>query len=113
MYSIEDRNYANDPRVQARDEEPWFLRFNERTMTAWVVEQDDDDETERPVKCRYEVCDICNGKGTHVNPSIDCGGLTSEDFDEDPDFAECYFDGMFDVTCYGCKGKRVVPVPIA
>lgn len=58
----------------------------------------------------YEVCDLCQGRGSHVNPSIDCGGLTREDFDEDPDFAESYFEGHYDVDCNQCHGKRVVPV---
>jgi len=55
------------------------------------------------------VCGLCNGKGKHTNPSIDCGGLTSEDFDEDPDFRESYMRGDYDVTCSECSGRRVVP----
>ena len=106
--NIEDRNYYGDPRVRALNEEPWYVRFDEKTMTAWVS----DDNEEYSVKCRYDVCDVCNGKGMHVNPSIDCNGLTREDLAEDPDFAENYFGGMFDVVCYGCKGHRVIPVPI-
>ncbi len=63
------------------------------------------------VAAKYEVCDSCSGKGTHVNPSIDGNGLTASDFDEDPDFAESYFRGDYDVRCYECKGQRVVLVP--
>lgn len=62
-----------------------------------------------PVHCRYEVCDLCRGSGKVVNPSIDCGGLTREDFDQDPDFEEDYFAGRYDVTCPECQGLRVVP----
>lgn len=65
-------------------------------------------ETELPAK--FEVCDTCRGKGSHVNPSIDGNGLTAEDFAEDPDFREDYFSGVYDVTCHECKGLRVVPV---
>lgn len=57
----------------------------------------------------YEVCERCRGEGTHVNPSIDGNGLSREDFDEDPDFEEDYFNGVYDVTCEECGGKRVVP----
>ncbi len=59
----------------------------------------------------YEVCPTCHGRGHHVNPSIDAHGLTSEDFAEDPDFAEAYFSGFYDETCRECNGKRVVPMP--
>lgn len=59
---------------------------------------------------KFEVCDTCQGKGSHVNPSIDSGGLSREDFDEDPGFREEYFSGAYDVPCYGCAGRRVVPV---
>ena len=61
-----------------------------------------------PVK--YEVCGTCDGRGSHVNPSIDCNGLTSDDFYDDPDFESDYFSGRYDVTCYECGGKRVTPV---
>lgn len=59
---------------------------------------------------RYEVCTTCRGKGKHVNPSIDAHGISREEFDEDPDFMEDYLSGFYDVTCYECHGKRVVPV---
>jgi hypothetical protein len=60
------------------------------------------------VRLKYEVCSTCEGRGKHVNPSIDSNGISAEDFDEDPDFRESYFSGVYDVTCYGCKGQRVV-----
>ena len=111
MYDCEERNYRRDYRIQALHEPKWYVSFNERTMTAIVINEDDNgNEVERKVKCHYEVCDTCRGTGSHVNPSIDCGGLTSEDFDDDPDFREDYFSGVYDVTCYECNGKRVVPV---
>jgi len=63
------------------------------------------------VDTSFEVCPLCNGHGTVVNPGIDAGGLTREDFQNDPDFAEEYFSGKYDVTCPQCDGHRVVPVP--
>jgi hypothetical protein len=73
------------------------------------------DEVEVSLPAKFEVyltclCLTCLGKGTHVNLAIDGNGLTREDFDEDPDFAEAYLRGDYDVTCTECKGQRVVAV---
>ena len=54
------------------------------------------------------VCPLCDGRGTHVNPAIDGHGLSHEDFAADPDFAESYFAGVYDVRCEYCHGARVV-----
>lgn len=120
-----DRNYDSDPRVRAGRKGDWFLSLNENTMMAEVRlydEYDLEDRGDEPlpegvnedgtvtVPFLYEVCSTCDGKGKHVNPSIDCDGLTSDDFDRDPDFAEEYFGGAYDVQCYGCRGTRVEAV---
>lgn len=63
------------------------------------------------VPAKYEVCGMCNGSGTVVDPNIDCGGLSQEDFYDDPTFAEDYFGGRYDIVCPDCKGKRVVTTP--
>lgn len=52
----------------------------------------------------WVICGLCRGEGTHVNPAIDSHGLTREDFDDDPDFAESYFAGHYDVPCVRCSG---------
>lgn len=57
----------------------------------------------------WKLCPLCDGRGRHVNPSIDAQGLTADDFAEDPDFAEDYSRGTYDVTCRQCNGRRVVP----
>jgi len=85
----------------------WYDRFDERQMVL-VVTDDEGEELELPA--RYDVCDTCHGTGSHVNPSIDSHGLSRDDFDEDPDFAEDYFRGVYDVSCHECHGRRVVPV---
>ena len=60
---------------------------------------------------RWVVCDRCDGEGKHTNPSIDGNGITSSEMVEmcyeDEDFAEHYFNGVYDVTCHECDGKRV------
>lgn len=98
---IEELNYSRDPRTQGRIVAPVVHR--------WSEERGEYDEIALP--WRYEVCPVCEGKGTHVNPSIDCGGLTRADFEEQgPEFEEMYFSGGFDVQCYTCGGLRVVPM---
>lgn len=96
---LEDAAYAADPRTQGRIVAPVLHRWNEDAGEYEDVE----------LPWRYEVCPVCRGHGKHVNPAIDCMGLTQEDFDADPDFEEAYFAGQYDVTCNGCGGLRVVP----
>ena len=112
--NLEDRNYYSDPRTNVHR---WYNSFDSKAMTVTVTVYFDDEggdnydcEEEVTLPVRYEVCDLCDGKGSHVNPSIDCGGLTAEDFDEDPGFAEAYFNGGYDQPCNQCGGRRVVPV---
>jgi hypothetical protein len=108
--SIEDRNYYGDSRVRAGERGDWFSSLDEKHNKATVTLFDGDDEEEVEVPVKLEVCPTCEGRGKHVNPSIDAGGLSRDDFDEDPDFREEYMSGMYDVSCYECSGKRVVPV---
>ncbi len=64
------------------------------------------------VPMEYEVCGLCRGSGKIVDPNIDCGGITQEEFDDDPDFEEEYFSGRYDITCTRCRGLRVESIPI-
>lgn len=56
-------------------------------------------------KDKWMICPACDGEGETVNPSIDAGGLSAEDFAEDPDFAEDYRSGVYDVCCAACGGS--------
>ena len=88
----------------------FFDHFDEQRMIAVVSWEDDDgDEIETEFAIKFCVCQRCRGKGSHCNPSIDGNGLTREDFAEDPDFAEDYFRGVYDLPCHECDGRRVVP----
>ena len=92
----------------------WYKTFNEKQMSATVelpCEGDEDCSEEIEVPIKFEVCQTCNGKGSHVNPSIDSNGISSEEWDNDWSFEEqeMYMNGGYDVTCYECNGKRVVP----
>lgn len=82
----------------------------EDTMTMKVEWEDDEGEEQvTRMGFTWAVCGTCSGRGTHVNPSIDAHGITGEEFAQDPDFADDYFSGAYDVTCYECGGKRVAP----
>lgn len=85
--SCEERNYARDRRVTAE-----YIAPPENGKFTWAI------------------CPLCSGHGKHVNPSIDASGLSAEDFAEDPDFAEEYFSGGYDVTCNQCQGRGSVVV---
>jgi len=121
---LEDRNYMMDPRANAKSA---WKGYDERSGTitiSWTKYLDDDDMTQDPdtgewteekeielnLPAELEVCSLCGGKGKTVDPNIDAGGLTSDDFYDDPDFEEDYFGGTYDITCAQCEGKRVVPV---
>lgn len=71
----------------------------------YVTEEGDEVQVDLPAK--YEVCDRCSGTGKHDHPAFS-NGFTREDMDEDPDFAEDYFKGVYDVRCEECHGQRVV-----
>lgn len=92
-----------------RERDKWYHSFDSRSMTITIEEAGVDGE-DLVVPVRYEVCDVCEGKGMHVNPSIDSHGISPEEFAEDPDFAESYFRGDYDQPCNECGGQRVVPV---
>jgi len=119
-----------DHRDVAANTSKWYQSFDEKTMTV-VVEVACDEEVQEDLKddlseeayklidengcvtfpMKFVVCPTCNGKGTHVNPSIDAHGITSDEWDRDWSYEdrEMYMSGFYNVPCYGCNGKRVMP----
>jgi hypothetical protein len=93
-----DVNYFRDSRNCARRDTALTLDMEQPDGTVATVE----------LPTMWVVCPVCRGKGTHVNPSIDCDGLSAEDFADDPDFAEDYFAGTYDQTCNCCNGRTTV-----
>jgi len=79
-------------------------------LTRTIYGDDEGEEYEMEFPFKWGVCPTCDGRGQHVNPSIDCNGLTAEDFAEDPDFREQYFGGSYDEQCCQCDGRTTVPV---
>lgn len=129
---IEEMNYAGDRRVRARNGDG--LTRDERKMTIsvelFVMENVADDATDGAAEggdrfetvifpAKFCVCGICEGRGTHVDPSIDASGIGQDDEfwdddtdyddeDEDGDPPSRYARGDYDVKCYGCGGARVI-----
>jgi hypothetical protein len=112
LSSLEDRNYFNDPRTRAA-EGKWYDSFDSDKMEFTVSYYPDEEDFSEPelitIPATYQVCGLCRGKGTVVNPSIDASGIGHEDF-EDEDFEEGYRTGRYDIPCPQCDGKRVEPV---
>lgn len=53
----------------------------------------------------WAICGCCDGEGTS---SAYLGDFSMDELNEDPDFAEAYFDGAYDRTCPKCKGSGKV-----
>lgn len=79
-----------------------LFEYEDETIFRWEADVD--------LPTKVEVCDRCQGKGTHTNPSIDGNGISAEEFDEDPDFAEDYLSGVYDIICEVCNGRNVVEI---
>ena len=71
----------------------WVLRF------LWL------EDKVHVVSLKWEVCGTCDGRGKVVNPSIDAHGITADEFYDDPDFAEDYHRGVYDIPCPECHGR--------
>jgi RecJ-like exonuclease len=97
-----------DCRDVAVRKEKWYT-LDEKNMVFTINK----DEEEIKIPARYEVCSVCEGKGSHVNPSVDSNGITADEWyrEWNHESREDYLGGLYDVECFECKGKRVVPVP--
>tara|TARA_R110000803_G_C11778593_1_gene296299 strand:+ start:132 stop:503 length:372 start_codon:yes stop_codon:yes gene_type:complete len=76
-----------------------------RSKPIFILYTDNDEELYLPT--HKQVCGLCEGKGSHVNPSIDSNGLSSE-LMQDSEFMDSYMNGVYDVRCYECNGSNVV-----
>lgn len=79
--------------------------------TTIKIIDDNDDVVEISVPAVWAICDGCHGNGTHVHRAIDGDGLTPNDMTDDPDFADEYFSGTYDVQCTDCRGTGKTMVP--
>jgi hypothetical protein len=76
----------------------------------WETENDQGEEVVIEFPGKYRVCPTCGGKGTAMTKTLRESAFTREDFENDPDFAEMYFNGGYDATCDECDGERVILV---
>lgn len=91
----------------------WRKRHPGGAGAPYVLGEEIDVEEEVELPTKYAVCTRCEGKGSHVNPSIDGHGISGEEWngpDWDDESREMYMTGGYDVACYECKGLRVVTV---
>lgn len=123
--AIENLNFWNDPRVLAslKTQDYEVLSTNEKTtrvqlddcLLEWLIVEEEilpkDHDGIFELATQYEVCGMCRGSGSVVNPNIDCGGVCFDPAhpDFDPDFEENYKNGHYNQTCPTCGGHRVVP----
>lgn len=112
--SIENYNYARDQRTQGPAQKPKLYFFGCKVCgtpgEACDCENYECIDIEEDLPTKWDVCPVCDGDGKHVNPSIDAGGISQEQFDDDPDFAEQYRSGHYDQTCTHCEGRTTVQV---
>lgn len=75
-----------------------------------VTGEEIDDYVDYAFPAKWVVCYDCGGDGTtYLGWSAgEQPAFTSEDFYEDPDFAEDYFGGFYDKQCPACKGRTTI-----
>lgn len=125
--TLKDSNYYRDARVINKTFKdthyyrvyPSLLVFTKHA-TRMLLEDglissenllEDADRYAVSVTTKFELCNQCQGSGTMIDPSIDCNGLTSDDFDNDPDFESDYFNGVYNERCSACnqyEGRQIV-----
>ena len=83
--------------------------MTKETITV-TLEDDDGNETEHELPSKMVVCERCEGHGSHLTPSIGEHAYSSEEFYDafDDEGRQEYFrrGGIYDVTCFDCKGKK-------
>jgi RecJ-like exonuclease len=80
------------------------------TITITLYDEDDE-EVQHELPAVNEVCNRCQGYGSHTNPNIDGNGITQSEWAEwGQDEKEAYLNGEYDVSCEECHGNKVVQV---
>jgi len=99
-----------DAELEALDATDFYTRTIARLRPGYrIVECGEDDCVGIRVPALLAVCDVCDGGGSVVSPSVDANGITEEEFAEDEGFREAYMAGAYDVVCPKCEGQRVYP----
>jgi len=121
--NMENYNYWNDSRVvSAMTTSYWkvvkvgssscVVEFNEDFFEDLVDHGifSEEDSCRQEYSGTWQICSMCQGSGTVVNPSIDAGGITDWD-DWHDDEQDLYFSGRYDVHCPECRGSGKVLSP--
>jgi len=117
-----DDEVENLKRLEKVKDEAYALRVAEYDVVADAMEERGplsdffkklgvDADFRIEVRTKFEVCSMCEGSGKVTSPNIDAGGISQDDFYDDPDFEEYYFSGRYDITCPQCSGERVEAMP--
>lgn len=124
VQAIENLNFWNDPRVLASLKTSAYkvlsssnkmtrVQLTDSLLESLVIDENlpQDHDGIFELATQHEVCGLCSGSGSVVNPNIDCGGVSFDSYDRDydPDFEENYKNGVYNQTCPTCGGLRVVP----
>ena len=74
---MDDRNYMNDRRTRAKDAWGGYDQATNTITISWTDYDEEDYEVEKELKlpARFELCDLCEGKGKVVDPSIETATL--------------------------------------
>lgn len=80
-----------------------------------TMRDENDNEFIITLPAKHEVCNDCEGHGTHLAPGIRNHCYSMEEFEEEfpePEDKAVYFarGGRYDVVCETCGGKNVVKV---
>lgn len=128
---MENYNYWNDERTinsMVTDDNFFIQNSKTKINMAWVRDKWEDWADYEELECtfeewlkslggsatvqcetKYEICPTCQGRGTHTNPNIDCGGITASEWAEWDEYEKDYYmSGGYDVTCSQCNGEKVI-----
>jgi hypothetical protein len=104
---MEIHNFESDGRVRAkRRKKRWdrHVTINEEEKEAKV----EIDDIVSKVPFKWQLCPVCEGDGSVVDPAVDSSGLATRDMA--PEVREAYHSGSHDTECPECEGRRVAPL---
>jgi hypothetical protein len=71
------------------------------TTIPYTIDDGESEPVEVQLPAQWVICDCCFGEG---KSSAHLGSFSQEQMNEDPDFAEDYRAGAYDVPCRNCGG---------
>jgi hypothetical protein len=104
-------NSHGDPRtINARYQREFDAGCDmKRMIFTFSIESKEGEEISYVLPLKMEVCPTCDGRGQHIDPSVDAGGYYDDGDDCDEYGENLYFSGYYDMLCQTCHGQNVVP----